>query len=150
MGSLLLVLLLADPAHRVTCASNGGRVYCPAAALYGVRVDHQLSKAACTESSTWGYDVNGIWVEGGCRAVFALGDEKHRYHSNNSPYGGARTVACSSENGQRWKCEADTRFGISLTRQLSKEPCVFNQTWGYEKDHVWVTKGCRAEFGLGH
>ena len=34
-------------------------------------------------------------------------------------------------------------------RQLSRKPCVENQTWGRSRNGVWVTNGCRAEFVIG-
>lgn len=134
----------------VTCSSDGRRVYCPAGAQYGVRLARQISKASCEESRTWGYDINGIWVERGCAGVFALGDADHLYRRNNSPYEGSRTMGCASVNDQLWKCEADTRFGVGITRQLSDKPCLINKTWGYDDNHIWVTQGCRAEFTLSH
>jgi hypothetical protein len=38
-----------------------------------VRLFRQRSDAACVMGQTWGYDENGIWVSGGCRADFATG-----------------------------------------------------------------------------
>lgn len=148
-ASPLFAQTSANP-RAVTCASHGGRVYCPADATFGVRLAQQLGKDACVESRSWGYDVHGIWVERGCKGVFVFGDRKHNFVRSNSPYGGMRTVSCSSENGGRQVCDADTRFGITLSRQLSDEECVFNQSWGYDDWHVWVSRGCRADFGLGH
>jgi hypothetical protein len=141
---------VAGQAGLVMCRSDGGRAYCPAGALYGVRLERQISKAPCLESSTWGYDINGIWVERGCAAIFQLGDESHQYRINNSPYLGSRTMGCGSMNNQLTKCDADTRFGITLTRQLSDKECAFNRTWGYDISHIWVGHGCRAEFTLSH
>lgn len=140
----------ASATRTVTCASDGGRVQCPADATDGVRLQRQLSKASCVESRTWGYDSQQIWVEDGCKAVFALGDPKHVYRRNNSPYAGVPTISCSSEDEGRQVCDADTRYGVSLTRQLSDKECVLNRTWGYDKSHIWVSHGCRANFTLGH
>lgn len=157
---LLLLLSLLGTLHTwgqtagatrtVTCASNGARVQCPADGTYGVRLQRQLGKASCVESRTWGYDSQQIWVENGCKAAFSLGDPKHAYRRNNSPYGGVQTISCSSEDDGRQVCDADTRYGVSLTRQLSDRDCVLNQTWGYDKSHIWVSRGCRANFTLGH
>ena len=141
---------VVTPGGFVTCASNGKRTYCPAYVKYGARLEHQLSKSACTESGTWGYDLGGIWVQGGCQAVFALGDEKHLYINNYSPYAGSRTIGCGSAKNDTEECEADTRFGVSLTRQLSDKECLLNRTWGYDDKHIWVSHGCRGEFTLSH
>jgi hypothetical protein len=33
-----------------------------------------------------------------------------------------------------------------MVRQLSKNPCVRGQNWGWDKEGVWVSGGCRGEF----
>jgi len=60
----------------------------------------------------------------------------------------ARTVTCSSDDGQRTYCDADTRGGVRLTRQLSGSACQQGSTWGSDSRGIWVDKGCRAEFGI--
>lgn len=52
---------------------DGGSRHCRADTRGGVRMKQQLSKAACIEGRTWGYDRDGIWVEAGCRADFEAG-----------------------------------------------------------------------------
>ena len=32
----------------------------------------QLSDTACKEGSTWGWDAQGVWVDGGCRGLFRV------------------------------------------------------------------------------
>ena len=53
-------------------SENDARKYCRADTGGGVRLSRQLSDAACTEGSTWGYTARGIWVSNGCRADFDL------------------------------------------------------------------------------
>ncbi|MFT4197236.1 MAG: DUF3011 domain-containing protein [Pseudoxanthomonas sp.] len=33
---------------------------------------HQLSDTDCSEGGRWGWDAQGIWVDGGCRALFRV------------------------------------------------------------------------------
>ena len=60
---------------------------------------------------------------------------------------GPDTIACSSDNGQRQYCKADTRRGVRLipeTRGIGCRPA----TWGYDPRGVWVDRGCQAEFDI--
>jgi hypothetical protein len=57
------------------------------------------------------------------------------------------TITCSSDNGQRRYCDADTRSGVRLIRQISGSGCG-PSTWGYDDRGVWVDRGCQAEFDL--
>ena len=158
-----------------TCQSRYDRYqYCRTDTRGGVRLQRQLSKSDCIQNQTWGYDRNGIWVNGGCRAEFAIGDDgggssggssygrnrdrdgdrdrddddqdrgRDRYGERNS--GGNRRFVCDAQGSGYRLCRADTRGGVRMVRQLSKTPCRQNQTWGYERGGVWVDGGCRAEF----
>ena len=41
---------------------------------------------------------------------------------------------------------ANTVYGVQLNRQLSRTPCTEGYTWGYDRNAIWVDRGCRAEF----
>lgn len=58
-------------------------------------------------------------------------------------------VTCSSDNGRRRYCAADTRKGIRLGKQRSPTPCKLNYSWGFDQRSIWVDRGCRADFILG-
>src|SRR5690242_14425598 len=58
------------------------------------------------------------------------------------------TITCSSMDGQRVFCQADTRGGVRLERQLGDSQCEEGSTWGYTDQGVWVDRGCQAEFFL--
>lgn len=60
-----------------------------------------------------------------------------------------QTLRCESSNCQYKSCPVDTRGGVTLSRQLSSSGCWQNDTWGYDRNRVWVTNGCRAEFNVG-
>ena len=57
---------------------------------------------------------------------------------------------CSSEDGRRKNCPADTRGGVQLIKQRSGSPCTFGQTWGWDQRGIWVDRGCRADFAVGY
>lgn len=69
------------------------------------------------------------------------------YPSPGYSYG--RQFRCESIDNRQRYCNADTRGGVRLLRQLSKSPCVQGRTWGYDRNGVWVSNGCRAEFQAG-
>ena len=60
----------------------------------------------------------------------------------------AQTLTCSSDDGKRHHCDADTRQGVQMLRQRSGSPCTEGYSWGYDGRGVWVDHGCRAEFAL--
>jgi hypothetical protein len=55
-------------------------------------------------------------------------------------------IVCSSNNGERVYCDADTRDGVQMVRQISGTPCIQDRTWGFDRRGIWVDRGCRAEF----
>jgi len=110
------------------------------------RLMRQLGGSPCQEGSTWGYDSRGIWVDRGCRAEFDLSGGV----SNNSGNYNSSAITCSSNDGYRNYCTADTRGGVRLARQLSGSPCEEGSTWGYDSRGIWVDRGCRAEFTVAN
>ena len=57
-------------------------------------------------------------------------------------------IFCSSSGGRSF-CDADTRGGVALLRELrNSQQCVAGATWGYTDRGIWVDRGCRAEFEL--
>jgi hypothetical protein len=127
--------------YMVYCPSDDmGRAWCPADARFGVRMIRQRSQAACIEGQTWGSGKRGIWVDRGCRADFRVtGDWQSR---------AAGFVYCPSDYMNRNLCPVDTRDGVFIIRQRSEADCVFNRTWGYDRDRIWVDRGCRADFEI--
>ncbi len=123
----------------IVCSSNDGRRhYCDADTRDGVRLVRQISGSRCRQDSTWGYDSRGVWVDRGCRAEFDISDRSAR-----SAFG---TIVCSSNNGQQVHCDADTRAGVRLVRQIGSAVCRQDSTWGYDSRGIWVDRNCRAEF----
>ena len=58
-------------------------------------------------------------------------------------------VTCESSGGQYRSCPVNTAGGVTLTRQLSREGCWQGDSWGYDRNRIWVNRGCRAEFRVG-
>jgi hypothetical protein len=124
----------------VVCESADRRTnYCNADIRGGVRLVRQLSERRCVRGSTWGTNSRGIWVTNGCRAEFEVAGA-HRY---------GQTIRCESHDGRTRYCNAETRTGVRLLRQLSRDPCVEGRSWGVTRSSVWVSRGCRADFRVG-
>lgn len=60
--------------EKITCESTDGRHrYCRGSLRHArVDIDRQLSRTACRFGDNWGWDSGGVWVDGGCRAVFSV------------------------------------------------------------------------------
>ena len=128
----------SDRGHRRECAFDGwGRV----------ELSRQLSRTDCIEGRTWGVaGRHAVWVSDGCRADFHIRREDNR---DNRYDRRSRVVVCESGINSRHRCDADTQYGVHLTRQISRTNCILNRTWGYDSRGIWVRDGCRAEFTLG-
>jgi hypothetical protein len=148
LSALVIILAGTQRAHAqqtISCSSdNGRRNFCNADTRGGVQLVRQRSSSACIQGQTWGFDRNGIWVDRGCRADFAVGSG-----GNFGGGGFGQTITCSSDNGRRNFCSADTRGGVQLVNQRSGSACIQGQTWGFDSRGIWVDRGCRADFAIG-
>ncbi len=132
--------------QRYRCESDGNRQrYCRIETRGGVDLVRQLSNTPCIRGRNWDYDRNGVWVSHGCRAEFAT---RYGYNDGDGYLAGngSGTIRCESTNNRTRQCNIDNRGGVRLVRQLSSSPCIEGRSWGYDRNQVWVTKGCRAEF----
>lgn len=120
----------------IRCESiNKQRVVCPVDTRGAtVTLERQLSGAQCVQNQTWGFDNQGIWVTGGCRGDFRVSRA------------GGQLVVCRSRDGLYTRCPADTRKGVELQRSLGRGLCRKDQTWGFDRQGIWVTQGCEGEF----
>jgi Protein of unknown function (DUF3011) len=125
--------------YQVYCASDDmNQTWCPADTRFGVSIVRQRSEAACVQGTSWGFGRRGIWVDRGCRADFRVaGDWQNR---------AAALFYCASDDMGRHGCRIDTRDGVFIVRQRSEADCIYNRTWGYGRDGIWVDRGCRADF----
>jgi hypothetical protein len=164
-GAMLLVGGSVFAQTSLTCSSeDGGRHYCGADTRRGVQMVRQRSGSACREGYSWGSDSRGVWVDHGCRADFVIGaagnrdmrgdrrDDRGDYRDRDRNYGtsnAASTLTCSSEDGGRHYCAADTRRGVQMVQQRSGSACREGYSWGTDSRGVWVDHGCRADFAVG-
>jgi hypothetical protein len=58
------------------------------------------------------------------------------------------TFRCESGDGRMRRCPADLRgrVDVRLSRQISDANCREGSTWGWDRNGVWVDRGCRGEF----
>ncbi|HXN21343.1 MAG TPA: DUF3011 domain-containing protein [Candidatus Dormibacteraeota bacterium] len=180
IGLLALCLCVAPKSFgqsTVTCNSDDEKRHsCAADTRGGVRLQSQQSGSPCTEGYSWGYNDQGIWVDHGCRALFAVGgrpgyqnrdnqdrdnqdrenrnrddqnrDNRDRGYGNNG-YGQIQVVTCNSDDEKRHYCATDTRGGVQLQTQQSGSPCTEGYSWGYDSQRIWVDHGCRGSFAVG-
>lgn len=145
---LALLGLVAAPAVALATvrveSKNMQRTYKRTSTRGGVRLVKQLSREACVEGVSWGFDRDGIWVDEGCRAEFATGEATSAFAPSTG-----RVVTVESIGMQREYRYVSTRGGVRLRRQLSREACVEGVSWGFDRERVWVDKGCRAELEIG-
>ena len=74
-------------------------------------------------------------------------DVDRRYAGGGgSGHGRDREVTCASRNRDRNDCPMDTRGGVRLVQQLSETQCRQGSNWGYDRDSVWVDRGCAGRF----
>lgn len=145
-----------------------------------VRISRQLSRTSCIEGRNWGSNDRGIWVSNGCRANFAISRDYGRHndytdrgyynHGDNGDNGdhgdrggdtrypvgdshyvdsNGQIVHCDSTGDGRTYCttEPNRRFQLSHAREGN---CVEGQTWGMDDRGLWVSGGCRGDFGYQH
>jgi hypothetical protein len=140
----------------IRCESRDYRqVYCDGDVRGGARLVNQLSSTACVEGQTWGADRRGLWVRGGCRGEFELGrgggygQGQGGFPIDGGGYGSSQGgVICESRDNRYRHCPVRIRREAQLVRQLSSSDCVYNRSWGFDRNGVWVDRGCRGEFAV--
>jgi len=65
------------------------------------------------------------------------------------PPAGGNIVTCSSDDGRRRLCPADTSRGVIIAREFGRGRCIQGQTWGMDRSGIWVDRGCGADFRVG-
>ncbi|AIE86378.1 DUF3011 domain-containing protein [Fimbriimonas ginsengisoli] len=63
-------------------------------------------------------------------------------------------MTVESRDGRRAYRRIDDRryengnFRVRLIRRLSDAACIEGRSWGYDRNGIWVDRGCRAEFEI--
>lgn len=60
-----------------------------------------------------------------------------------------QSITCEANNDNRKYCGSYNPDQVRLERQISGSPCVEGQTWGVDRQGLWVERGCRAVFSIG-
>jgi hypothetical protein len=63
-----------------------------------------------------------------------------------NPRSSAQTISCSSDDGKRHYCSANTPGRVRLVQQRSESACQEGYSWGSDDRGIWVDHGCRADF----
>jgi Protein of unknown function (DUF3011) len=148
--SILLTAGFAGSAFagQVTCASDGGKYReCRLDGSGDIVMKQQLSKTNCTKNDTWGETANGVYVKGGCRAIFeTMSMAPQKNYGNNAGNTSNGQVTCASDDGKYKECRLDGSGDIVMKQQLSKTNCTKDVNWGETANGVYVKGGCRAIF----
>ena len=153
----------------VRCASHDGHFARCTIPWRDARLVKRESRAACVRGQGWGVEWGVLWVDRGCRGLFAAG-ERHgrgrterferdwRYRRDGDGYAagwrpGPRwdreiRLQCDSNKRRYQLCQVDLgRHGRArIARQLSDTRCTEGYSWGWNRAGVWVDHGCRAQF----
>ena len=140
MTSLVITFLALNVTAQdtVSCESQGRYRECELEGFGNIVLQRQLSNAVCVEGQSWGVRNGRVWVDRGCRAVFARVPVAYP--------GSSTLLVCESQDNRRKNCPVDPQATVTLGRQLSDARCIENRTWGYGGGSIWVDEGCRAEF----
>ena len=144
------LLLQATPAsanRTITCKSHKGRYnYCQVDTRGGVKLSRQISDSSCRQGRS-GSDtaaiLGGALVVGAIDAAIASGSDNDNISIGNN-------IICNSRKERYTRCNLnlDRYDRIRLKRQLSNSGCWQGDTWGYDRDGIWVDRGCRGEFEI--
>lgn len=89
--------------------------------------------------------IRSLGLLAGCLLVVPLAGAQ----SMPGAFASTQNLRCESNDGRQKLCPADTRGGVRFSRQLSRGACVQGRSWGIQRDGVWVSQGCRADFVIG-
>jgi hypothetical protein len=147
VGTLAPRTAEAQGTRRISCESRDDRFsYCKASTRGYARLLRNVSDTRCVLNRTWGFDQDGVWVDRGCRGEFEVGGGSGSWEQ----FENGRRVVCESRDREYQLCRVNTRGDVRMVRQLSQRPCTARRTWGFQRDGIWVTEGCRAEFEVGY
>jgi hypothetical protein len=57
-----------------------------------------------------------------------------------------RRVQCNSDDMGLHRCGVRHIQYAEVARQYSDAACIYGRTWGYDRNYIWVDRGCRADF----
>lgn len=118
------------------------------------RLLRQFSRFACVEGRTFGIDRDAIWVTGGCSGEFLVSVERGGGFPGGPgfpfpprPEPRSETVYCKSSDYRYASCAVNGRIeAVRIERQHSDASCIEGQSYGVDRDYIWVNQGCEATF----
>jgi hypothetical protein len=137
---------MPGPGRQLACASRDyQQQFCRSERrIARARLVEQRSRAACVQGRSWGFREDGIWVSNGCSGLFAV-EERHRPPSPPS----VNRVTCESRGYQRSFCGVGPAIRRAwLHEQRSRAACIEGDTWGYQRNGIWVDRGCSGVFAF--
>jgi Protein of unknown function (DUF3011)/Peptidase inhibitor family I36 len=60
-----------------------------------------------------------------------------------------QTLKCEANNQNRKYCGTYRPNEVRMQQQISGSPCIEGQSWGVDRQGLWVERGCRAIFVIG-
>jgi hypothetical protein len=60
-----------------------------------------------------------------------------------------QTIKCEANNDNRKYCGSYRPGEVRMQQQISGSPCIEGQSWGLDRQGLWVERGCRAIFEIG-
>jgi Protein of unknown function (DUF3011) len=132
------------PGRQIACASqNFQQSFCRSdRRITRAWLVEQRSQSACVQGRSWGFQDTGIWVSSGCNGLFGI-------EGRGPPPGPPplERVSCESRGYQQAFCP--TRASVArawLLEQRSEAACIQGDTWGFQRNGIWVDRGCSALF----
>ena len=119
----------------VTCESFGYKYRACALPGRGRADLVRIIAGQCVEGQSWGGRGGEVWVDKGCRAIFAAG---------RGGGGSAQLITCESWSYKYAEC-AVTGRRVELDSVIAGD-CREGRGWGIAPRGIWVNKGCRARF----
>ncbi|HEY5971446.1 MAG TPA: DUF3011 domain-containing protein [Pseudoxanthomonas sp.] len=130
---------LPGPGGSVVCESRKNRRQeCRTHFRGSAQLVENISQTRCIEGQNWGSGNGVVWVSRGCKARFV--------EDSYGGGGGGNMIRCESQDGRQRTCATPWSQRSRVSRQLSATACVEGRNWGSQRNSVWVSGGCRAEF----
>lgn len=134
------------PGQQIACDSrNYQQQFCPSnRRILRAWLVEQRSRAACVQGRSWGFQETGIWVSAGCSGLFAVEGSGRR--PVPPPI---NRIVCESRGFQQAFCPVGPQIARAwLDEQRSKSPCIQGETWGFQRNGIWVNDGCSGVFAF--
>lgn len=133
-------------AIRCDWVEDGPRRFCALDTRGGVTLEQSVGVSACVFGSSWGLADGGVWVDGGCSALFRADSV-----ATNGTLGAPPVeLACGAPGGGEDFCPALGTLDVTLVSDTSDGRCVEGAGWRATAHGVFVSNGCVGLFEITH